>query len=106
MTTTTRKNVPIPDDVQGTAERARELGSVERAALEQMGIRLSQKASASEVFSALLIAGQVAVQERVAETGYAAWAASMDAEDIAYRNAMRSRGARRSGGNSAEADAA
>jgi hypothetical protein len=105
MTTTTRKNVPIPDDVQGTAERAREVGSVERAALEQMGISLRPHPSASEVFSALLVAGQVAVQERVAETGYAAWAASMDQEDIAYRDAMRNRGARRSS-TSAEADAA
>lgn len=103
MTTTTRKNIPIPEDVQGTADRARELDSVERAALEGMGIRLSQKASAAEVFSALLIAGQVAVQERVAESGYAAWAASMDEEDVAYRQAMGNRGRRRS---STEADAA
>ncbi|TDC60325.1 molecular chaperone GrpE [Actinomadura sp. GC306] len=85
-----RKSVPMgPEDIT-TLKRMHASESPERQALAQLtGHELNDSASDAEILSALIRAGREAVTERMAATGYAAWAAEMDDEDRAYRRARR-----------------
>ncbi len=90
-----RKSVPLTADDQALLESLRMPGTPEHAALaEVVGADLPEDASEAETLHALLVAGRLAVVERVMISGYAALAAAQDAEDRATRRAMRARAAR------------
>jgi hypothetical protein len=86
-----RKTVPVTAEDTATVEKVRHPGSIERAALVELGVELSANPSEAEVLQALIEAGRIAVQQQVMVTGYAALAASYDDEDRAHERAMRRR---------------
>ena len=89
--TVARKTVPVTAEDTQAVERVRRPGSIERAALAELGIELSANPSEAEVLQALVEAGRAAVQQQVMATGYAALAAARDEDDREHELAMRSR---------------
>ncbi|MCY0924409.1 hypothetical protein OS965_41080 [Streptomyces sp. H27-G5] len=87
---TTRKSVPLDASELEALNELTQPGNAYRTALAELtGVELGDGSSEADVLRALLSAGRAAVAEKVAVTGYAAWAADMDEEDIAYRRARR-----------------
>lgn len=90
MSTLIRKSVPMGAEDTVTLQRMHQPESAERTALAELtGKILPEGASDAEILGALLAAGRAAVTDRIATAGYAAWAADMDDDDLAYRRARR-----------------
>ncbi|MFI9557721.1 hypothetical protein [Nonomuraea endophytica] len=87
------KRQTVPLDVEDTKFLSHLRDSdAYRATLSKLSDReLAEEASEAALLSALLAAGRAAVEERVAITGYTAWADDMSEEDLDYRAAMRNR---------------
>lgn len=89
--TVTRKSIPLDVDELTLADQVRKPGTRERAAVEAVMGPLPERLSEAQALSALIAVAQATVREKVISSGYADYAAALDAEDRAFAAATRAR---------------
>lgn len=86
-----RKSIPLDADELSLAKEIRTPGTPERAAVEAVLGPLPDRLSESQALSTLMAVARASVREQVTSHGYAAYAAALNDEDLAFTAANRAR---------------
>jgi hypothetical protein len=95
LTVKTRASVPITDYEASVAAALEQADSAEHEAAQMLAPDAVLPTSKAAAYALLMRIGARAVREQAAAAGYAAYAATLTAEDVDYCEAARSRRDRR-----------